>query len=129
MPVALENELKRRARAKGFSEERTGKYVYGTLRKTGWTPSTQSSSPAHHSSPVAAEVKERAEKAKKKRPKPRQGGGMLAWRSRQKRGAIMKPSTFEEIEKKATAAGATNPKAVAGAAYWKTAEAKFKKRA
>jgi len=59
-------------------------------------------------------------------PKPRQGGGLLAWRSRQKRGEIMRPSTFEKIERKASVAGATNPKAVAGAAYWKTAHKKFR---
>jgi len=60
------------------------------------------------------------------KPKPRKGKGMLAWRSRQEPGAIMKPSTFQGIEKKAPAGGATNPEAVAGAAYWKTAKAKYK---
>ena len=44
MPKALEAELKRRAKAKGFGKERTGTYVYGTLRKTGWNPSTQKKS-------------------------------------------------------------------------------------
>jgi len=52
---------------------------------------------------------------------------LLKWRRKQKRGAIMKPSTFAAIEKKAAASGATNPKAVAGRAYWKTAKAKYRK--
>lgn len=41
MPKTMERELKREARKKGFSKERTGAYVYGTMRKTGWKPSTQ----------------------------------------------------------------------------------------
>jgi len=41
MPKALERKLKRKAKNMGFSEERTDAYVYGTLRKTGWTPSHQ----------------------------------------------------------------------------------------
>jgi len=41
MPKKLEEQLKREAQQKGLSKERTGAYVYGTLRKTGWTPSTQ----------------------------------------------------------------------------------------
>jgi hypothetical protein len=36
MPVALERELKRRAKKKGIEDK--GAYVYGTLRKTGWKP-------------------------------------------------------------------------------------------
>lgn len=52
---------------------------------------------------------------------------MLTWRRRQKRGAIMKPSTFESIKRRAAAAGASNPEAVAGAAYWRTARAKYRK--
>lgn len=54
--------------------------------------------------------------------------GLLKWRSKQKEGAIMKPSTFKSIEKKAAARGARDPKAVAGAAYWSTAESKYAKR-
>lgn len=38
MPKALEQKLKRKARAKGYSKERADAYVYGTLRKTGWAP-------------------------------------------------------------------------------------------
>ena len=37
----MERKLKAQARAKGFGKERTGAYVYGTMRKTGWTPSHQ----------------------------------------------------------------------------------------
>jgi hypothetical protein len=52
---------------------------------------------------------------------------ILAWRRRQKPGKIMKPSTFKEIERKAREAGYDDPKAVAGAAYWRTVKAKHKK--
>ena len=52
---------------------------------------------------------------------------LLAWRKRQKPGAIMKPSTFKTIERKAAARGYSNPEAVAGRAYWTTAKAKFRK--
>ena len=45
MPEALERKLERQARKKGFVKdglsERGEKYVYGALRKTGWTPSHQ----------------------------------------------------------------------------------------
>lgn len=41
MPAELERKLKHEAEAKGYGKERTNAYVYGTLRKTGWTPSTQ----------------------------------------------------------------------------------------
>jgi hypothetical protein len=41
MPKVLERKLHAEAKTKGLSEERTNAYVYGTLRKTGWTPSTQ----------------------------------------------------------------------------------------
>lgn len=41
MPKALEEKLKREAAAKGLKEKRAAAYVYGTMRKTGWTPSTQ----------------------------------------------------------------------------------------
>jgi len=39
MPKALEEKLKRQAKKKGFGKKRTDAYVYGALRKTGWTPS------------------------------------------------------------------------------------------
>ena len=38
MPKALEQKLKRQAKKKGLSKKRTGAYVYGTMRKTGWKP-------------------------------------------------------------------------------------------
>lgn len=38
MPRKLELKLKREARRKGLGKRRTGAYVYGTLRKTGWKP-------------------------------------------------------------------------------------------
>ena len=39
MPKALERKLKAEARKKfPGNEERQDKYVYGALRKTGWTP-------------------------------------------------------------------------------------------
>jgi len=41
MPKVLEDKLKHEAAAKGFTGPRANAYVYGTLRKTGWTPSTQ----------------------------------------------------------------------------------------
>jgi hypothetical protein len=41
MPKDLENKLKKQAKKKGLGEKRTDAYVYGTMRKTGWTPSTQ----------------------------------------------------------------------------------------
>ena len=41
MPKELEDKLKARARRKGFKGKRFKKYVYGTLRKTGWKPSHQ----------------------------------------------------------------------------------------
>jgi hypothetical protein len=36
MPKALEKQLQKEARKKGFGKKRTDAYVYGTLRKTGW---------------------------------------------------------------------------------------------
>ena len=38
MPEKMEKSLKDQARKKGMSKERTGAYVYGALRKTGWKP-------------------------------------------------------------------------------------------
>ena len=42
MPVKLERKLKREARKKGLGKKRAGAYVYGTLRKTGWSPKKKS---------------------------------------------------------------------------------------
>jgi hypothetical protein len=41
MPKKLERKVAREAIAKGLTGERKNAYVYGTLRKTGWVPSTQ----------------------------------------------------------------------------------------
>ena len=49
----MERELKKRAKAKGFGEKRTGAYVFGTMRKAGWKPSREKSS-------LQSEVKKRA---------------------------------------------------------------------
>jgi hypothetical protein len=55
--------------------------------------------------------------------------GLKKWREKQKPGAIMKPATFEEIARKAAMKKnkVKDPKAVAGAAYWKAAKASYKK--
>lgn len=65
------------------------------------------------------------------KPKPRKGKGLLAWRSRQKPGAIMRPSTFERIKgaaKREYGLGEERAKKVAGKAYWTTVKAKFRKK-
>lgn len=43
MPKALERKLKAKARKMFGStkSKRARKYIYGTMRKTGWKPSTQ----------------------------------------------------------------------------------------
>jgi hypothetical protein len=38
MPKELEEKLRRQACEKGLKGERADRYVYGTLRKTGWEP-------------------------------------------------------------------------------------------
>lgn len=38
MPKKLEQDLKKQATTKGLTGDRKDAYVYGTLRKTGWTP-------------------------------------------------------------------------------------------
>ncbi len=43
MPKVMERKLKAQAKKKGFGKKRTAAYVYGTMRKTGWVPSTQKS--------------------------------------------------------------------------------------
>ena len=52
MPEKLEIELKAKAKAKGFSGKRADAYVYGTMRKTGWTPSHQKLHGGGGASPV-----------------------------------------------------------------------------
>lgn len=34
----MERDLKATARKRGYSKERAGAYVYGTMRKKGWKP-------------------------------------------------------------------------------------------
>ena len=41
LPKKMEEELKKQARKKGLKGKRANAYIYGTLRKTGWKPSTQ----------------------------------------------------------------------------------------
>ena len=41
MPEKLERKLKAEARKKGLSKERTGAFVYGALRQTGWKPNRE----------------------------------------------------------------------------------------
>lgn len=41
MPKELEKKLRRKVAKKKWSKERKNAYVYGTLRRTGWKPSTQ----------------------------------------------------------------------------------------
>ncbi len=38
MPKELEQKLKKQANKKGFKGKRANAYIFGTLRKTGWTP-------------------------------------------------------------------------------------------
>lgn len=63
-------------------------------------------------------------------PKHRKGAGMLAWRSRQEAGAIMKPPTFEDIKKSEMERGLSEERATkaAGSAYWASARKKYKER-
>jgi len=37
MPKAMEDALKREAKKKGLTGKRADAYVYGTMRKAGWT--------------------------------------------------------------------------------------------
>ena len=41
MPAEMERRLKAEVRGKNWSKERKNAYIYGTMRKTGWVPSTQ----------------------------------------------------------------------------------------
>jgi len=45
MPKALEQKLKREAAKKGLKGQSADRYVYGTLRATGWKPSRESQVP------------------------------------------------------------------------------------
>jgi len=44
MPKVLEKSLKRTAKKRGYGEKRTGAYVYGTMRRMGWSPKRKSKS-------------------------------------------------------------------------------------
>jgi len=54
----------------------------------------------------------------------------LAWRRKQKRGAIMKPQTFQKIKADAMKRGMSEERAtkVAGASYWKSEKKKYSER-
>jgi hypothetical protein len=45
MPKKLEKKLKKEAGEKGLSGKEASAYVYGTMRKTGWTPGEGKGSP------------------------------------------------------------------------------------
>ncbi len=54
----------------------------------------------------------------------------LTWRAKQKRGAIMKPETFDQIVANAEKRGLSKARAKkeAGKVYWGVAERKYKER-
>lgn len=41
MPAALEKKLKKEAKKKKLKGKKADAYVYGTLRKTGWSPARE----------------------------------------------------------------------------------------
>ena len=47
MPKEMERKLMRQGKKKGFKGERLKRYVYGTMRKTGWKPSHQKKKSKH----------------------------------------------------------------------------------
>jgi hypothetical protein len=53
---------------------------------------------------------------------------LLVLKAKQRKGSIMKPVTFKGIVAEAKRRGYRNPKAVAGAAYWRVVKAKYKGR-
>lgn len=48
MPKELERKLKAEAKKKQLKGKRANAYVYGTMRRAGWVPSTQKKSPKKH---------------------------------------------------------------------------------
>jgi hypothetical protein len=44
MPKKMEQSLRQTAAKKGMSKERADAFVYGTMRKTGWTPKREGKS-------------------------------------------------------------------------------------
>ena len=73
--------------------------------------------------PISEVEEKRRKQLEKKEVLPKE---MLKWVKKQPPGAIMRPETFREIVREAK--GARSPVAVAGASYWKTVKAKYKKR-
>ena len=49
MPKKTEEALRKEAAKKHLTGERADAYVYGTMRKTGWVPSTQKKGSKGHS--------------------------------------------------------------------------------
>lgn len=45
MPKDLERKLKKQAKAKGLKGSKADAFVYGTMRKTGWTPKPKRKKP------------------------------------------------------------------------------------
>ena len=69
--------------------------------------------------------------ARRRKHEHHESEALLAWRRRQKPRAIMRPSTFEQIVKKTMARygiSRARAKQIAGAAYWRTAEARYRGR-
>ena len=58
MPEKLERQLKAQASSKGFTGKRADRYVYGTMRKTGWKPSHQRGTGGGGGSPVKFQKRE-----------------------------------------------------------------------
>ena len=57
MPKKMEESLKKEAnKHKGWSKERKDRYVYGTMRKTGWKPEREKKVKAEKSSTTGKDV-------------------------------------------------------------------------
>lgn len=52
---------------------------------------------------------------------------VLAWREKQRKGSIMKPSTFKAIKRRVTREGYSDPTSVGGKAYWVTVLSRYLK--
>jgi len=51
MPQKMEQALRREALKRRLSGKKKDAFIYGTMRKTGWTPSTQRSANDNNSNP------------------------------------------------------------------------------
>ncbi|UCB57716.1 MAG: hypothetical protein JSV30_03830 [Candidatus Omnitrophota bacterium] len=73
MPEELERKLKKEAKKKfgSTTSERARKYIYGTLRKTGWVPSHQKK----NRDITAGEKRGKTKKSPAGRSGTRRGGG------------------------------------------------------